>query len=134
PILKTFEFGRPQLYAGLMLLELAVLSLVVAYKAPPILADSPSATKGLERVLVAPTHPYRTFPQPPPSDEVLLHQLMRPLEISAVRHQMWKTFFKYYALVLRTPFIIFGLWLGGALWWVSRRLYNNAGGYVALGL
>src|SRR5207253_1523255 len=37
-------------------------------------------------------------------------------------------------LFLSLPLFIFGLWLGGALWWVSRRLYNNAGGYVALGL
>jgi hypothetical protein len=34
----------------------------------------------------------------------------------------------------RLPFLIFGLWLGGALWWVSRRLFNNEGGYVALAL
>ena len=36
--------------------------------------------------------------------------------------------------VLRLPFAIFGVWLGGALWWVARRLFDNAGGYVALGL
>ena len=34
----------------------------------------------------------------------------------------------------RLPAVIFSLWLAGALWWVSRRLYNNSGGYVALGL
>src|SRR5690349_12811174 len=37
-------------------------------------------------------------------------------------------------VLLRFPAVVFSLWLGGALWWVSRRLYNNAGGYVALGL
>jgi hypothetical protein len=36
--------------------------------------------------------------------------------------------------LLRLPFAIFGVWLGGALWWVARRLFDNAGGYVALGL
>jgi hypothetical protein len=36
--------------------------------------------------------------------------------------------------ILRLPFAIFGVWLGGALWWVARRLFDNAGGYVALGL
>jgi len=30
--------------------------------------------------------------------------------------------------------MIFGVWLGGALWWVARRLFDNAGGYIALGL
>jgi hypothetical protein len=36
--------------------------------------------------------------------------------------------------LLRLPFALFGVWLGGALWWVARRLFDNAGGYVALGL
>jgi hypothetical protein len=36
--------------------------------------------------------------------------------------------------VLRLPFIACGLWLGGALWWVARRLFDDAGGYVALAL
>ncbi len=36
--------------------------------------------------------------------------------------------------LLRLPFIIFGLWLGGALWWVARRLFDDEGGYVALAL
>ena len=36
--------------------------------------------------------------------------------------------------ILRLPFIILGLWLGGALWWVARRLFDDAGGYVALAL
>lgn len=36
--------------------------------------------------------------------------------------------------ILRLPFIVFGLWLGAALWWVARRLFDDAGGYVALAL
>lgn len=35
---------------------------------------------------------------------------------------------------VRLPFVAFGMWLGGALWWVARRLFGNEGGYVALGL
>lgn len=37
-------------------------------------------------------------------------------------------------LGVRLPFVIFGLWLGGALWWVARRLFGDRGGYVALAL
>lgn len=37
-------------------------------------------------------------------------------------------------LLLRLPFILFGVWLGGGIWWVSRRLYGNAGGFFALSL
>jgi hypothetical protein len=37
-------------------------------------------------------------------------------------------------LLLRLPFIFFGVWLGGGIWWVSRRLYGNEGGFFALAL
>lgn len=36
--------------------------------------------------------------------------------------------------LVRLPFVLFGLWLGGALWWVARRLYGDSGGYIALAL
>src|SRR5206468_12622837 len=34
----------------------------------------------------------------------------------------------------RVPYVFFGLMLGASLWYVSRRLYGNAGGFIALGL
>ena len=34
----------------------------------------------------------------------------------------------------RAPYILFGTVLGASLWYVSRRLYGNAGGFIALGL
>lgn len=34
----------------------------------------------------------------------------------------------------RVPYILVGALLGASLWYVSRRLYGNAGGYIALGL
>ncbi len=36
--------------------------------------------------------------------------------------------------LLHLPFVFFAMWLGGGLWWVARRLYGNAGGFLALGL
>jgi hypothetical protein len=33
-----------------------------------------------------------------------------------------------------TPFLMFGLLLGASLWYVARRLFGNAGGYIALTL
>ena len=32
----------------------------------------------------------------------------------------------------RAPYLMFGVLLGASLWYVSRRLYGNAGGYIAL--
>jgi hypothetical protein len=34
----------------------------------------------------------------------------------------------------RLPFLLAGCLLGGGLWWVTRRLYGNLGGYTALAL
>ncbi len=35
---------------------------------------------------------------------------------------------------IRAPFLLMGLLLGASVWYVARRLYGNAGGYIALGL
>jgi len=46
-----------------------------------------------------------------------------------LRHQI-----THVLLLLRLPFLAAGCVLGGGLWWVTRRLYGNMGGYVALAL
>ena len=40
----------------------------------------------------------------------------------------------YWAWLARLPYIGIGLLLGASLWYVARRLYGNAGGYIALAL
>jgi len=40
----------------------------------------------------------------------------------------------HWAWLIRLPYIVFGLLLGASLWYVSRRLYGNAGGYIALSM
>jgi hypothetical protein len=52
-------------------------------------------------------------------------------EVSAweLRHQL-----RYTLLLLRLPFLGAGCLLGAGLWWVTRRLYGNLGGYTALAL
>ena len=45
------------------------------------------------------------------------------------RHELFSV--KY---LLHMPFIFFAMWLGAGLWWVSRRLFGNEGGFFALGL
>jgi hypothetical protein len=46
-----------------------------------------------------------------------------------LRHQL-----THILLLLRLPFLAAGCLLGGSLWWVTRRLYGNFGGYTALAL
>jgi hypothetical protein len=36
--------------------------------------------------------------------------------------------------LLRLPFVFFAIWLGGGLWWVSKRLFGPEGGALALAL
>jgi hypothetical protein len=44
-----------------------------------------------------------------------------------MRHEL-----SFVRLLLRFPFTVVALLLGGALWWVTRRLFGNPGGFVAL--
>src|SRR5208283_4663981 len=37
-------------------------------------------------------------------------------------------------LLIASPYLFFGVMLGASLWYVARRLYGNAGGYIALAL
>ncbi len=37
-------------------------------------------------------------------------------------------------LVAASPYLFFGVMLGASLWYVARRLYGNAGGFIALAL
>jgi len=46
-----------------------------------------------------------------------------------LRHQL-----THILLLVRLPFLLAGCLLGGGLWWVTRRLYGNLGGYTALAL
>jgi hypothetical protein len=49
----------------------------------------------------------------------------RPLERESLSDWGW---------LARAPELVFGLLLGASLWYVSRRLYGNMGGYIALAL
>jgi hypothetical protein len=62
-----------------------------------------------------------------PEDRVV--QVGGELSPWELRHQL-----THILLLLRLPFLGAGCLLGGCLWWVTRRLYGNLGGYTALGL
>jgi hypothetical protein len=62
-----------------------------------------------------------------PEDRVV--QANGELSTWELRHQL-----THVLLLLRLPFLAAGCLLGGGLWWVTRRLYGNLGGYTALAL
>ena len=66
-----------------------------------------------------------------PEDRVIQTAQTEGTQLSTweLRHQM-----PYVLTLLRLPFLFGGVVLGGALWWVTRRLYGNWGGYTALAL
>jgi hypothetical protein len=64
-----------------------------------------------------------------PEDRVVQTGGVQGLSTWELRHQL-----PYVLLLLRLPFLFAGCMLGGALWWVTRRLYGNLGGYTALAL
>jgi len=64
-----------------------------------------------------------------PEDRVVQAGGLQSLSTWELRHQL-----PYVLLLMRLPFLFAGCVLGGALWWVTRRLYGNLGGYTALAL
>lgn len=66
-----------------------------------------------------------------PEDRVVQVAGQGAAELSTweLRHQL-----THVSLLLRLPFLFAGFVLGGAIWWVTRRLFGNFGGYTALAL
>jgi hypothetical protein len=62
-----------------------------------------------------------------PEDRVV--QSAGELTTWELRHQM-----THVLLLLRLAFLLAGCMLGAGVWWVTRRLYGNFGGYTALAL
>ena len=63
------------------------------------------------------------------SPENKVVQTQGELSTWELRHQI-----THILLLLRLPFLLAGCLLGGCLWWVTRRLYGDLGGYTALAL
>jgi hypothetical protein len=49
-----------------------------------------------------------------------------------VRPASWTSGLPLWHALPAAPYLFFGVMLGGSLWYVARRLYGNAGGYIAL--
>lgn len=153
------RFGKPQFLAGLLLLLFLAQSLWLlnraARSAEPEAAEHFRINEGLRQWrqgAVAGTPAGASlrspFETPPPeldandgydpnhsplwylvaSAPLLFWQ--QPLQADFTSHAGW--------LAQRwlecSPYIFFGVLLGASLWYVTRRLYGNAGGYIALTL
>ena len=128
-VLREFKVGRPQVYAGLMLLVFFAQCLWTAGTRK--LSDleyryiASGLTSAGERTLNS--SPFTALVAAFPVHFTSAARKIATPRLSAALAvpRPW---------LLRLPFAIFGVWLGAALWWVARRLFDDAGGYVALAL
>jgi hypothetical protein len=139
--LRRFRFDRPQKIAALLLLLLMAQCLWHIQRTPLTESDYQYARCGREM-----------WERPSPiagyftscgniHDGVLAYRMAGlPLTLQRIvlgqgvdtstwemRHEL-----SFVRLLLRFPFTLTALLLGGALWWVTRRLFGNPGGFVAL--
>ncbi|HEX4021923.1 MAG TPA: hypothetical protein VHX63_12305 [Acidobacteriaceae bacterium] len=141
--LFSIEIGRPQRYAALLLLFFAVQCFWVIGHQTLTEQDYQYARCGRE-IWEKPsplagyftscgnihdgTFAYRAAGLPLTTQRIFAGQ--------TVTSSTWESrhVLHYVNVLLHLPFIFFGVWLGGAIWWVSRRLYGNMGGFFALAL
>lgn len=148
-IFSTQRFGRPQLLAGLLLLVfVGECAWLVAHEYPAAILTSTSEDElarieeglaqwhgqgiaGATSVRIAPLERALAAgdsydPHHSPLWYLIASAPVYVFHVSPnSRLWIWLT---------RAPYILFGTLLGASLWYVSRRLYGNAGGYIALGL
>jgi hypothetical protein len=131
-----FAIHKAQKIAGVLLLVFTLQALWLVSHLPMDLAETRAALAG--QALWS-AHPLSRVDSPLiPGDSILALRCAGLLP-SIARHLPWgRKEFAIYAApnrwLVRLPFVIFGAWLGGALWWVARRIFGNLGGYIALAL
>ena len=138
------RFGKPQVLAGLLLLVfVAECTWLVAHSVPNLISpdDSARVQEGLEQwhghgISGTPTRQRNASSEwaqgrdCDPDHSPLWYLIgSAPAAVFGVAPSsvlgLWLT---------HSPYVLFGVLLGASVWYVSRRLYGNAGGYIALAL
>ncbi|HTA86008.1 MAG TPA: hypothetical protein VK729_07035 [Silvibacterium sp.] len=141
--LRKFRFDRPQQIAGVLLLILLVQCLWVIARKTLSESDYQYARCGREMWekpsplagyftscgnIHDGTLAYRAAGLPLTVERILAGQ-DPSTSTWEMRHEV-----THISMLLRLPFTLAALALGACLWWVTRRLYGNTGGYIALAL
>src|SRR5215475_13675539 len=119
------RFGRPQVYAGLLLLFFTAQCLWLMSRVPFDETESHQIQRGLRQWKEG---AIQDAPQSP------LIALFSAAGVAALPGADPNFSSTLTMLAARLPFLILGLLRAASLWYVTRRLYGNAGGYVALAL
>jgi hypothetical protein len=138
------RFGKPQILAAMLLLVfLAECGWLIAHEGPgSISAEEYSRVgEGLAQwhgklVAGTPTGPegsgaIRMRGNAYDSEHAPLWYLVESAPLAVFRINLDSRFGLWLS---RLPYVLIGGLLGASLWYVSRRLYGNAGGYIALAL
>jgi hypothetical protein len=132
------RIGRPQLFAGLLLLLFAVQGFWLIQNRPSEQHDFSSVACG--RSL---WHLYdqgscersdsALASRAAASPFLFVHSIEGMRTADLPEYDLFR-FASWVPTTTRLPMLAFGLWLGSGLWWVARRLFGTGGGLVALGL
>ena len=147
------RFGRPQILAAFLLLAfLAQCGWLLVRGTQPAEIDSSqlfrvveglqqwsgnsvAGTPSVERLEAGtPTPPEIAHNEGYDANHSPLWYLMASLPLLGWTGTSEAGSFHYWGWLARAPYLIFGVLLGASLWYVARRLYGNAGGYIALTL
>jgi len=147
------RFGHPQVLAGsLLLIFLAQCSWLLLHGTSPLDVDSPELFRVHEGMrqwqggaIAGTSAPERLEAASPPTIEVEQNEgfdpdhsplwyLLASVAFAASGGESSVGSLHYWGWLARLPYIGIGLLLGASLWYVARRLYGNAGGYIALAL
>ena len=147
------RFGRPQILAGFLLLAfMAQCGWLLVRGTQPAEIDSSQlfrVVEGLQQwtgqsIAGTPSVERMEAETPTPADidhndgydanHSPLWYLLASLPLLGWTGTSEAGSFHYWGWLARVPYLIFGVLLGASLWYVARRLYGNAGGYIALTL
>ena len=141
PTFSGFRFNRPQQLAAVLLLLLVAQCLWVFHRQTLTSRDYDFARCGREMwEKPNPLVGYFTSCGNIPDGALGYRIAGLPLTLQRIlagenqdtstwemRHEL-----RYVLLLLHSGFLLIGVFLGGALWWVTRRLFGNPGGFIAL--
>ena len=120
------RFGRPQWFALLLLSAFVLQALWVIHRMPLRRSEAAYAQAGLDQ-LAGKVLPRNAGALPLPA-------VVAAAPIIVVRGYVSSLSLDSLKWILRLPFVGIGWLLGASIWYVARRLYGNAGGYIALAL
>jgi hypothetical protein len=141
PTFSGFKFNRPQQLAAVLLLLLVAQCLWVFHRQALTSRDYDFARCGREMWekpnplagyfttcgnIPDGTLGYRVAGLPLTLQRILVGE-NQDTSTWEMRHEL-----RYVLLLLHSGFLLVGIFLGGALWWVTRRLFGNFGGLIAL--